>query len=55
MLRQGSDEGPSGWIAPASGRYYVGVENFGGHSGSYTLTITVEEDSDAAAFLVEGE
>lgn len=37
------------WVAPASGRYYAGVENFGGHSGSYTLTITVEEGSEAAA------
>ena len=54
MLRQGSDAGPSGWLAPESGRYYAGVENFGGHSGSYTLTITVEEDSAAAASLVVG-
>ena len=49
---------PSGpqafWLAPASGRYYAGVENFGGHSGSYTLTITVEEGSAAAASLVVG-
>ena len=50
---------PSGpqafWVAPASGRYYAGVENFGGHSGSYTLTITVEEDSNAVASQGEGE
>lgn len=53
-----TERAPSGpqafWIAPASGRYYAGVENFGGHSGSYTLTITVEEGSDAAASLVVG-
>lgn len=50
---------PSGpqafWVAPASGRYYAGVENFGGHSGSYTLTITVEEDSNAVDFQGESE
>lgn len=39
-----SSSGPQAlWVAPASGRHYAAVENFGGHSGSYTLTITEEQ------------
>ena len=36
-----SPSGPEAlWVAPASKPNYVIVENFGGHSGSYALTIT---------------
>lgn len=36
-----SPSGPEAlWVETASGRRYAIVENFGGHSGSYTLTIT---------------
>ena len=28
------------WIAPSSGEYYLVVQNFGGKTGTYTLTIT---------------
>ena len=36
-----SPSGPEAlWVAPASKPNYVIVENFGGHSGPYTLTIT---------------
>ena len=39
-----SPSGPNAlWVAPASGRHYAAVENFGGHSGSYTLVITEEQ------------
>lgn len=41
-----TEQSPSGpqalWVAPDSGRYFIGIENFGGHSGSYALTINVE-------------
>ena len=36
------------WIAPSSDEYYVAVQNFGGKTGDYTLTITpfspIEDD-----------
>ena len=32
------------WMAPRSGEYYFAVQNFGGESGQYTLTITAVED-----------
>ena len=32
------------WAAPASGHYYVAVQNFAGLTGLYTLTITPEAD-----------
>ena len=51
------ERAPSGpqalWLAPASGRYYAGVENFGGHSGPYTLTIT--EEGDLCIILLQPE
>ena len=34
------------WTAPMSGDYYFAVHNFGGKSGSYTLTITAVEDAE---------
>ena len=39
--------GPSGprvsWVAPEFGDFYAAVENFGGESGPYTLTISIVE------------
>ena len=32
------------WVAPTSGDYYFAVQNFGGESGTYTLTITAVDD-----------
>ncbi len=58
---------PSGpqihWIAPSFGEYYLAVHNFGGLSGSYTLTITTVDDvpddhgdgPDAATDISVGE
>ena len=42
--KQSLEKTPSGiqmlWIAPRSGDYYFVVHNFGGHSGTYELTIS---------------
>ena len=32
------------WVAPNSGDYYFAVQNFGGETGTYTLTITAVDD-----------
>ena len=32
------------WMAPSSGQYYFAVQNFGGKTGPYTLTITAVDD-----------
>ena len=32
------------WTAPSTGEYYVSVENFGGGSGPYTLTVVAADD-----------
>ena len=32
------------WVAPTSGDYYFAVQNFGGETGTYTLTITTVDD-----------
>ena len=32
------------WVAPNSGDYYFAVQNFGGETGTYTLTVTAVED-----------
>ena len=32
------------WVAPTSGDYYFAVQNFGGETGTYTLTITAVDD-----------
>ena len=40
---------PSGfevlWIAPGSGEYYFAVQNFGGETGNYTVTVTAHVGS----------
>ena len=33
------------WVVPRSGEYYFAVQNFGGKTGPYTLTITAVEDA----------
>ena len=32
------------WVAPTSGDYYFAVQNFGGETGTYTVTITAVDD-----------
>ena len=32
------------WVSPSSGQYYFAVQNFGGKTGPYTLTITAVDD-----------
>ena len=34
------------WVAPASGDYYIAVQNFGGKTGQYTLAIDAVEDAE---------
>ena len=33
------------WVAPGSGHYYFAVQNFGGETGTYTVTIAEVDDS----------
>ena len=48
------------WIAPSSDTYYVAVQNFGGKTGTYTLTITpvdgtIQDAEDSATEISVGE